>query len=212
MVNFRLPGIKGPLTEFNKFNPNIKFTHEFREASINFLDLNVKLSNGKLQTSLYKKPTDHHQYFHFQSSHPKHTKRSIVYSQIVRDSRACCQEEDYKNHCNQIKSWFLKCSYPEDLLDTEMKEVKLKSREKTEKSKSKGVPFIKTYHPSLNCLHKIIRDNSYVLCMNEEAKKLFLPETMVSFRGVHKLSGYLVRAKLYPLHCKVGSKKCAKNC
>ena len=34
---------------------------------------------------------------------------------------------------------------------------------------------------------------------------------MVSFRGAHKLSSYLVRAKLYPLHCKVGSKNCAKN-
>ena len=31
---------------------------------------------------------------------------------------------------------------------------------------------------------------------------------MVSFQ----LSSYLVGAKLYPLHCKVGSKKCAKNC
>ena len=31
---------------------------------------------------------------------------------------------------------------------------------------------------------------------------------MVSFQ----LSSYLVRTKLYPLHRKVGSKKCAKNC
>ena len=46
--------------EFNNFNPNIKFTYEFSEASINFLDLNVKFSNGKLQTSLYVKPTDCH--------------------------------------------------------------------------------------------------------------------------------------------------------
>ena len=37
--------------EFNNFNP-IKFTYEFSEASINFLDLNAKLSNGKLQTCL----------------------------------------------------------------------------------------------------------------------------------------------------------------
>ena len=34
---------------------------------------------------------------------------------------------------------------------------------------------------------------------------------MVSFRGLRKLSSYLVRAKLYPLHRKVGSKKCTKN-
>ena len=110
-----------------------------------------------------------------------------------------------------MKSWFLKRSYPEHLIDTEMKKVKFKSREKTEKSISKGVPFVVTYHPSLNCLHKIIRDNTYLLYMNEVVKNLFLPGPMVSFRGARKLSSYLVRAKLYPLHRKVGSKNCAKN-
>ena len=86
------------MMEFNNFNSNIKFTYEFSEPSINFLDLNVKLSNGKLQTSLYVKPTDCHQYLQFQSGHPKHTKRSIVYSQTRRVSRAYSQEEGYKNY------------------------------------------------------------------------------------------------------------------
>ena len=48
--------------------------------------------------------------------------------------------------------------------------------------------------------------------MNEEVKNLFLPGPMVSFRGARKLSSYLVRAKSYPLHRQVGSKKCAENC
>ena len=92
-----------------------------------------------------------------------------------------------------------------------MKKIKFKSNEKTEKSKSKGVPFVVTYHPSLNCLYKIIRGNTYLLYMNEEVKNSFLPRPMVSFRGVHKFSTYLVKAKSYPLHRKLGSKKCAKN-
>ena len=74
--------------EFNNLHPCIKFTYEFNEESIISLDLNVKLSYGKLQTSLYVKPTDRHQYLHFQLSHPKHNKRPIVYSQIIRVSRA----------------------------------------------------------------------------------------------------------------------------
>ena len=35
--------LKKFMMEFNNFNPNIKFTYEFSEASINFLDLNVIL-------------------------------------------------------------------------------------------------------------------------------------------------------------------------
>ena len=110
-----------------------------------------------------------------------------------------------------MKSWFLKCSYPEHLIDTGMKKVKFKPREKTEKSKSKGVTFVVTYHPTAICLPKIIRDNTYLLCINEEVKNLFLLGPIVSFGGAHELSSYLVRAKLYPLHLKVGSKICAKN-
>ena len=52
--------------KFHSFNPNIKFNYEFSEESINFLDFNVKLSNGKLQTTLYVNPTDQHQYIHCQ--------------------------------------------------------------------------------------------------------------------------------------------------
>ena len=40
--------LKNCMMEFNNFNPNIKFTYEFSEASVSFVDLNVKLSNGKL--------------------------------------------------------------------------------------------------------------------------------------------------------------------
>ena len=171
--------LKNFITEFNNFNPNIKFTYEFSEENINLLDLNLRLSNGKLQISLYVKPTDRHQYPHFQSSHPKHRKRSIVYSQTLTVSRARSQGEDYKNYSNQMKSWFLKGSYPEHMIDTEMKKVKFKPREKTEKSKLKRALFVVTYHPSLNCLLKIIGGNTYLLYMNEEVKNVFLPEFMV---------------------------------
>ena len=57
----------------------------------------------------------------------------MVYSQTLRVSRECSQEEDYKNYCNQIKSWFLKRRYAEHLTDAEIKKFKFKSREKTEK-------------------------------------------------------------------------------
>ena len=68
-----------------------------------------------------------------------------------------------------------------------------------------------TYHPILNSLNKIIRDNMYLLNMSEKDRRIFSTEPMVSFRSARKLSGYLVRAKLYPLQRKVGSSKCGKR-
>ena len=47
--------------------------------------------------------------------------------------------------------------------------------------------------------------------MNDETKKAFSPQPMVSVRGPPKISSYLVRAKLYPLDGVVGSTKCGKK-
>ena len=38
------------------------------------------------------------------------------------------------------------------------------------KKREKGVPFVVTYHLILNSLNKIIRDNMYLLNMNEEVR------------------------------------------
>ena len=49
--------------------------------------------------------------------------------------------------------------------------------------------------------------------MDQEVKRTFTPQPMVSYRRVRKLSGYLVRAKLYSIERKVGSCKCnGKSC
>ena len=92
-----------------------------------------------------------------------------------------------------------------------MKKVRFFPANLQNKKCEKGVPFVVTYHPILNSLSKIIRDNMYLLNVNEEVRKTFSPGLMVSFRSTRRLSGYLLRAKLYPLQRKVGSSKCDKR-
>ena len=48
------------LQELNNFNPDLKFTYESNEKEIPFLDLKVKLNEGKISIDLYIKPTDRH--------------------------------------------------------------------------------------------------------------------------------------------------------
>ena len=200
------------MADFNAFNLNIQFTYESSKKSIAFLDLDVALNNGTLDSNVHVKPTDRHQYLLYSSSHPEHTKRSITFSQILRVSRISSREKDFQDfHCLRIRSWFLKRKYPEKLIDKEMKKVRFFPANLQNKKREKGVPFVVTYHPILNSLSKIIRDNMYLLNINEEVRKTFSPVPMVSFQSARKLSSYLVRAKLYPLERKVGSSKCGKR-
>jgi len=62
------------MSNLNKFNKHIKITYDFSKEHIPFLDLNVSLAEGKLFFDLYMKSTDCHQYLHYTSSHPEHTK------------------------------------------------------------------------------------------------------------------------------------------
>ena len=72
------------LTDLNNYNTHIKFIYEFNKKHISFLDLKVSLGDGKLTTDLHVKPTNRHQYLHYTSAHPNHTKRSFICSQTLR--------------------------------------------------------------------------------------------------------------------------------
>ena len=63
-----------------------------------------------------------------------------------------------------------------------MKKVRFFPANLQNKKREEGVPFVVTYHPILNRFSKIIRDNMYLLNMNEEVRKTFSPGPMVSFR------------------------------
>ena len=144
-----------------------------KEKSIPFLDFGVALYNGRLESTVHVKPTDRHQYLHYSSSHPEHSKRSIVFSQTLRVSIICSREKDFQDHCLQRRSWFLKRKYPEKPIDNEMKNIRFFPANLQNKKCDKGVPFVVTYHPILNSLSKIIRDNIYLLNINEEVRKTF---------------------------------------
>jgi len=73
----------------------LKFTHEHSQNSVNFLDVNVSLSeNNIISTKLYSKPMSKHNYLHAHSNHPTHLKNSLFYSQGLRVVRICSEPDE----------------------------------------------------------------------------------------------------------------------
>ena len=70
---------EGKLAEFmarlDTFHPNLKFTWESSRSSVNFLDVVVRIDGENFMTDAYYRPTDCHQFSHYESSHPIHIKR-----------------------------------------------------------------------------------------------------------------------------------------
>ena len=96
-----------------------------------------------------------------------------MFSQTLRVSRIGSCEKHFGDHCVQMRSWLLKRKYPKKLIDNEMKKVRFFLANLQNKKREKGVPYVVTYYPILNSLSKIIRENMYLLNMNEELKKTF---------------------------------------
>ena len=90
------------------------------------------------------KLTDRHQYLYYLSSHPEHTKRSIVYSQTLCVNRLCSLEKDFNDHKLNMKEWFIKRGYPESVIDKEMKKIRFSEQGQNSKKVEKGAPFVVT--------------------------------------------------------------------
>ena len=95
--------------------------------SINFIDLNVSIPGSHMITDLHFKETDHHQYLHYQSSHPEHIQKSMVYSPVLRLKRKCTFEKDLHRYLFNMKEWFLAGGYPEKMIKEQMKRVVLET-------------------------------------------------------------------------------------
>ena len=76
-----------------------------RRLNLNtFLDLVIKLTDGKIVSDLYGKSKDSHQYLHYDSCFGEHIKRSIVFSQTLRLKRICSGKSNLESHVKELKN------------------------------------------------------------------------------------------------------------
>ena len=64
----------------SNFHPALQFTSSITNTELHFLDINLRISDDKIQTSVFYKLTDTQNYLHFSSFLPDHCKRAIPYS------------------------------------------------------------------------------------------------------------------------------------
>ena len=110
--------------DFNAFHPTIEFTMDYSETEVNFLDTTVKIHDGHLHTTLYKKSTGRRTYWHASSFHPDHTLRSIVYSQALRCNRICSTTVERDKHHNYLHQVFTNLGYRSRIVNEQINRTK----------------------------------------------------------------------------------------
>ena len=99
------------IDRWNEFDSNIKLNVHM-DSSVNFLDLHVETTNGKLYTKVYHKPSYEPYYLPFTSVHPLHMKKNIPYAMLIRAIKYCTVFEDYQTEREKLRMALLLNKYP----------------------------------------------------------------------------------------------------
>ncbi|OCT97031.1 hypothetical protein XELAEV_18009251mg [Xenopus laevis] len=159
---------------FNQFHPPINLTLNHSYSHINFLDTTIYIKNGTIQTSLYQIPTGRPAYLMWDSFHPHHIKKSIVFSQALRYNWFSSDLDDRNKHLHSLWKTFVNQGYHSQVIDDQIhratqlpRDTLLDYKEKTENNR---VPIVVTYNPR-TLLEKYNRCETckYILCFHQVA-------------------------------------------
>ncbi len=184
---------------------SLKFTLEYSETSISFLDVTVtKQKDNSICTDLFRKPTDARNYLMFDSAHPHSCKKGIPYGQFLRVRRICSTLEIYDKRALEMAQSFLARGYPQELVETAVIRARRRNRDellasdpspKTEKGNTfDSVFLIRTFTPGSDILGKIIESNAPILTKNPKFRDFDSVQIQKVFRRPKNLKDLLVRA------------------
>ena len=196
------------LDYMNNFHHSIKFTMEFSNENIVFLDTIVKKAkySNNLLVELYTKPTDTHNYLHFNSFHPGHTKRGGPFGQFLRIRRNCTLLSDYDKHSEYIKKKYLERGYPVALVESSRSRARSYDRAtlinpdriKKPNKDENVLPLVLTHHPSNHVVKEIIMNNWGMLQYSDLCKAALPEKPLFATRRNTNLKDLLIKSRLDP--------------
>ena len=188
------------ILQANTHHQTIKFTFEHSHSEINFLDTTIYIDKSrKLQTTIYRKPTDKNLILHFDSHHPLHIKRNIIYTQALRYKRIISTTYKLEKELTTLKMIFLARGYPPRLIKQQINKATLIPRTQlltdTIKHHSKKTTFKIPFHPKSNLLKKQIK-HAWNTSLTDPSLKTLWPSPPTFLNRTDKnLKDLLIRTK-----------------
>ena len=186
------------IDHINSIHDSIRVTANWSENSVDYLDTNVSVNNGVIETDLFSKPTDTHQYLHNTSCHPRHCKENLPYSLTLRLRRICSNDTTFKHRCAELREFFIAKGYKPVLVDRQIargnidRNVALEPRSQ---ERDKRTPFVLDYHPAMANAGRILYKHFPVVTSSDRLRKA-IPPPLVAFRRPKNLKDMLVHSRM----------------
>ena len=185
-------------SEKHRMKSKIEFETNFSRESVNFLDVTVDLSDGKIKTSVYSKPTDSHLYLNRKSCHPTQVIKNLPKGQFIRIRRICSEIADFDSHADSMKQKFQLRGYDEKHLSKTVESVRKMKREdllkdKEIENKEDSRILVLTWHPSLRKASSVLAQNHSILANDNRLASIFKEKSIVAYRRRKNLKNFLCR-------------------
>ena len=150
----KVSNIERILEVSNNLHPNLEFTIEtLKDNAMPFLDMEVRLLNGKIDTSWYQKPADTGLILQFRALAPVKYKKNIIEGTIYRIFNATSTWENFTEGIKRAAETWEKNQYPPQFyqpilrqtLDKILKGKTISHSERSTCERGKNMPLILQY-------------------------------------------------------------------
>ncbi|CAF4165834.1 unnamed protein product, partial [Rotaria sordida] len=124
-INWPVRHLFKQIDKWNHFDENIKLSENIGSA-VDFLDLHIENQDGQLFTTVYVKPSYEPYYLPFNSIHPLHMKKNIIFTMVLRTIRYCSTFQAYLNEREQLRIGLLLNKYPNKFINEQFQYILLK--------------------------------------------------------------------------------------
>ena len=101
----------------NSLHPNLEFTVEVGTTQLPFLDVEVELLDGQINTWVYRKETNTDVIMNYHDVTPKSWKAGLVFCFLNRAFNVCSSSVLFLNEVKNLKSIFLRNAYTTSFFD-----------------------------------------------------------------------------------------------
>ncbi|CAJ0947418.1 unnamed protein product [Ranitomeya imitator] len=185
--------LRGFHADLNSSTPNITFSLQYSDQSINFLDTLVIIrSGGIVETDLYVKSTDRNSLLSYSSNHPRHVKKALPKSQHDRIRRIVSNPVQRTMRHMEMDRKFHDRGYPPTLDGN----IGAQNINVTATPKQPRIAMVSVFHPFTQqiqqCIlkHWNILQNSYPTIPEFNTRPIFCDKRSDNLRN------YLVRADI----------------
>ena len=128
------------LQHINSVDPAIQFTVEDNkeDGAIPFLDTIQPEADGKLFTTMYRKPTHTDQYLQWDSHHHLSARFSVIHTLSHRAQTVCSNPELLQKEKTHLRKALIQCKYPKWALDKVERRLNKPSSEASDGANNQG--------------------------------------------------------------------------